>query len=1299
MKNIALVCLLIVTFVLHSKMWINPSSEIIFGPNDFSIYGGIKVDLTKQNDSAKNKAAGIYFEPTSRLLFESSVQDTLTNLYTLNNVTVNKKGGSLWIEQNLDILGHLEFVSGNIMTGSDTLSLAAPTSTLTGESETGFVSGTLSSKRYIGSNSSAATDHFGGIGFKINNSGNDLGTVTVHRKTGEGSQVVILESEGIKRQWEIQTSVPFSGTRNVSAEWLEVEDNGNRRDHLRVWKYDGTWDSLTTADFVTNLDPRTATFDIDAAAKYTVNNTDTYFAGGSGTWEDPYLIRTPQHLDSLRYYLGDEWNGCSFKQIANIDLGVSPWNTGSGWSPIGVDTLAFMADYNGNGFSINNLTINRTSEEYVGLFGNVSDSFLRKIVLNNANVQGNNYTGILAGSLYQYNYLDSCVTVGSVAGNYSVGGLVGRIMGYSSMSTCSSNGTVQGELYTGGLAGYSDNSYFNYSYSKSNITGVSDAGGLIGYGYASYVSDSYAYGSVSGTNNAGGFIGNANQSNLFNVYSKGLVTCLGTAGGLIGYSTITTASNCYWDTQASGQMFSAGGEGRTTDEMTFEQAANTYIGWDFTTWQINYGINGGYPYLSWQNIPNTNFAGGSGTTENPYLIATATQLNNVRYYSTKAFRQTADIDLGVSPWNQNEGWDPISTDWMKPFRGSYDGDYHSISNLTIERDSMIYNYVGLFGIARSAEIKEIKISSADVSGYFSAGILIGSCDSTSVQNCSVSGAISGAGNVGGLGGYISNSNVTQCFSEADVTAGWSNAGGLIGYNSTTSISNCFASGSVEGDSFIGGLVGSDNSSQILYCYSTGAVSGTGGNIGGFIGSSSGYIYSCYWNTQTSGQPMSAGGEGRTTDDMTFDHNEMTTYLGWDFLFTPVWDINYGVYSGYPYLHWQNLPNNNFAGGSGTSADPYLVSNATQLNMVRYYRTKAFRQTADIDLGVSPWNEGDGWIPIGNDWMYPFRGTYEGDYHTISNLTVSRDSLMFSGLFGITNSAQFKEINITDANVAGFYSVGILAGSCDSTSIQNCSVYGEISGEGSVGGLAGYINVSSVAQCFSTAAVNCPEGYNSGGLVGYSNTNSNVENCYSTGAVIGEGNAGGLIGNTYLSNVFNSYSTGAVTGSSSGIGGLIGINYSGNITMSYWNTQTSGQTISAGGEGKTTDEMTYPFDSNTYMNWDFSYTPIWKYHTSLNGGYPYLAWESRTSVEAPTNLAITYSAGNVTLNWTGVTGADSYKVYSSATPYGTFILDTSGILSGTQWTAPSTGAKKFYYVTAVNQTKIRIISIKEGNTGN
>jgi hypothetical protein len=241
---------------------------------------------------------------------------------------------------------------------------------------------------------------------------------------------------------------------------------------------------------------------------------------------------------------------------------------------------------------------------------------------------------------------------------------------------------------------------------------------------------------------------------------------------------------------------------------------------------------------------------------------------------------------------------------MKPFRGSYDGDYHSISNIRIDRDSMMYNYVGLFGVAKSAQFKEIKITNADIAGYFSAGILIGYCDSITVQNCSVSGTIYGYGNTGGLAGYVSTSTISQCFSEADVTAVWSYAGGLIGYNFATLISNCYSSGSVEGDSFVGGLIGSDNSSQILYCYSTGAVSGTGGNIGGLMGYSDGYIYSCFWDTQTSGQMSSAGGEGKTSDDMTYPY-DLNTFADWDFSYTPIWVGNSNFNNGYPYLAWEN----------------------------------------------------------------------------------------------------------------------------------------------------------------------------------------------------------------------------------------------------------------------------------------------------------------------------------------------------------------------------------------------------------
>ncbi len=73
----------------------------------------------------------------------------------------------------------------------------------------------------------------------------------------------------------------------------------------------------------------------------------------------------------------------------------------------------------------------------------------------------------------------------------------------------------------------------------------------------------------------------------------------------------------------------------------------------------------------------------------------------------------------------------------------------------------------------------------------------------------------------------------------------------------------------------------------------------------------------------------------------------------------------------------------FAGGSGTEADPYQVATAEQLYNVRYYMTSYFIQTAHIDLGVAPWNLGDGWSAIGDD-VNSFNGYYNGCAKSITN---------------------------------------------------------------------------------------------------------------------------------------------------------------------------------------------------------------------------------------------------------------------------------------------------------------------------
>ena len=107
------------------------------------------------------------------------------------------------------------------------------------------------------------------------------------------------------------------------------------------------------------------------------------FAGGSGTYEDPWLIRTPENLDSIRYYLGNISMNLHFKQIADIDLGVTPWNEGTGWEPIGRDTISynnFMGSYDGCDFSIKNLYINEPDQDYIGLFGYLNENIEIQII-------------------------------------------------------------------------------------------------------------------------------------------------------------------------------------------------------------------------------------------------------------------------------------------------------------------------------------------------------------------------------------------------------------------------------------------------------------------------------------------------------------------------------------------------------------------------------------------------------------------------------------------------------------------------------------------------------------------------------------------------------------------------------------------------------------------------------------------------------------------------------------------------------------------------------------------------------
>jgi len=141
------------------------------------------------------------------------------------------------------------------------------------------------------------------------------------------------------------------------------------------------------------------------------------------------------------------------------------------------------------------------------------------------------------------------------------------------------------------------------------------------------------------------------------------------------------------------------------------------------------------------------FANGSGTAADPYIVATAADLNGVRDYLSAHFRQIADIDLsGYS------NWEPIGkyiSGQKEEFRGFYDGAGHTVSNLTINRASE--NHIGLFGYVYRGTIKNIGVINVTISGNNHVGGLVGG-SSSAMTNCYSTGSVSGTNYVGGLVG-------------------------------------------------------------------------------------------------------------------------------------------------------------------------------------------------------------------------------------------------------------------------------------------------------------------------------------------------------------------------------------------------------------------------------------------------------------------------------------------------------------------------------------------------------------------
>ncbi len=302
---------------------------------------------------------------------------------------------------------------------------------------------------------------------------------------------------------------------------------------------------------------------------------------------------------------------------ADYELGANIFCTGT-FTPVGT----FKGTFDGKGYKIYNLVVNRPADNNNGLFGSVEGGTIQNVGLIGGSITGKYYTGGLIGELDEnvdawptvvpYTILN-CYSTATIIGQLSTGGLIGQIKcAYEDclIALCYATGDVtdirSATCSAGGLIG---NAFFTNSHllvrqcfatgdvSAADASG--DAGGLIGSPNAFYIRDCYARGNVLAGDDAGGLLSNLGGAYVDNCFSTGKPTG-GDIGGLIGGTTAfpETVTNSFWDKTTSEIATSAGDEvGKTTAQMksivTFQAA-----GWVISRiWGMTVTCNNGYPCL------------------------------------------------------------------------------------------------------------------------------------------------------------------------------------------------------------------------------------------------------------------------------------------------------------------------------------------------------------------------------------------------------------------------------------------------------------------------------------------------------------------------------------------------------------------------------------------------------------------------------------------------------------------------------------------------------------------------------
>ena len=939
------------------------------------------------------------------------------------------------------------------------------------------------------------------------------------------------------------------------------------------------------------------------------NAESTIFLGGTGTVEDPYQIETKQQLSAVSQY--PEASFILTKDIifedADFESGGDYYNNKNYWDAI-CSPNSFKGIFDGNGHKISNLKLSDNN----GLFNNVdSNGVVKNLTLENVTKVNARYGAIC---IYNYGKIENCAVTGNIYTGSSSSGMIAGFVGQNKDSgviiNCYNSATIYGcDSTTGGIVA-SNYGRVSNCFNIGNVTSKGDN-----------ITNRYS-GGIAGTSS--GVIENCYNVGYLNpsydLLPGGIVGSQSAEASLINSYTISN-----FDSNELGSKL----------DVSEMQSQSTFLGFDFENiWTMDIYGEYPFPYLKELGTPIIEYqsrkSGGIGTNYDPYQINNAKDLNMVRNNLGACYLLTSNIDL-----SSYADWEPIGlySEYTPaedtPFVGRFIGNGYIITGMTSTQG-------GLFG-ANEGLISDIIIKDADVSlqdDDVPFGVIVGVNEGV-IEFCTNKVDVSlSSDTVGGIVG-LNYSVIEKCANYGTISS-FSNhnlTGGIVGENHGY-INSSYNCGKIAGRD-AGGIAGSSYTENgIIDVFNIGNVTGAG-YAGGIVGDSlssktiinnaynAGIIAGNYRGAIIARPDSDTAAIGENVYSVDYHSNDagvtalnlipldeldnQEAFVGFDF--NKIWTMGSGEYTFpcFPELSapvW-GTPNDDFDGGTGTLADPYLISTLTQLKKIQEDTTNHFKLEKDIDLG------NEIWTPISD--MYfggPvgfFGGVLDGSNRVIYNMAC--DSLDYSNGFVYANVGVIKNLNMYNASVRGSNScVGIIAGQNYTGQISDCGVNGELKlmtydnglEKTNAGGITG-INTGTVDESWFSGKINIISETNgssyAGGIAG-KNGGGSIWDSYSYLTVSGPQQAyriGGIAG--IGGSIDNTYSICDFSGLINSSWKPYGIVYNTAVTDSYY---SNGEST----EGATKLSLSSMQDKESFAGFDFD--NVW---TISEGNAPRLISES------------------------------------------------------------------------------------------